>query len=98
MRPEERTEIILRLRTAEGHLRAVISMFEDGEPCEQVLYQLSAVRSALRIAGGRLLVCQVKTCEDVIQRCECPEERVAELKRLGNLFQIMMKSYRYNRE
>jgi DNA-binding FrmR family transcriptional regulator len=95
MRPEERTEITCRLRTAEGHLRAVIGMVEAGEPCEQVLYQLAAVRSAFRIAGGRLLACQVETCEDVIQHSTCPEERVAEIKRLSNLYQIMMKPYRY---
>lgn len=98
MQPKEQTEITRRLRTAEGHLRAVISMVEAGEPCEQVLYQLGAVRSALRIAGGRLLACQIESCEDVIQYSVCPEERVAEIKRLSKLYQIMMKSYRYNRE
>ena len=98
MQPEEQIEITRRLRTAEGHLRAVISMVEAGEPCEQVLYQLGAVRSALRIAGDRLLTCQVETCEDVIRYSTCQEERVAEIKRLSTLYQIMLKSYKYNRE
>jgi len=80
MRPEEQIEITRRLRTTEGYLRAVISMVGAGEPCDQVFYQLGAVRSALGITGGRLLACQVENCEDVIQHNTYPEKRVAEIK------------------
>ena len=52
MHPEGRTAIVMRLRSAEGHLGAVIDLLEAGEaPCEQVLHQLGAVRAALRVAG-----------------------------------------------
>jgi hypothetical protein NreA len=65
MQPEERAEIIQRLRSAKCHLGAVISLLEAGKPCEQVLHQLSAVRAALRVAGARLLDGQINHSKEV---------------------------------
>ncbi len=98
MRPEEQAEIIRRLRSAEGHLWAVISMVEANETCEQVLHQLSAVQAALLVAGAGLLACQVETSKSIIQLSTCLEERIAELKRISDLYQIMMKFSIYNRK
>jgi DNA-binding FrmR family transcriptional regulator len=98
MQPKGQAETIRRLRSAQGHLRAVISMVEANEPCEQVLHQLSAVQAALLVAGARLLACQVETSKSLIQLSTCPEERVAELNRLSDLYQIMMKSSKFNRK
>lgn len=39
--------IIKRLRRAEGHLRSVIAMIEDGKPCVDVAPQLQAVEQAI---------------------------------------------------
>jgi DNA-binding FrmR family transcriptional regulator len=89
MPPEERAEIIQRLRSADGHLKAVISMVETGEPCEQVLHQLGAVRAALRAAGARLFGCQINYSEDIIQHSPCPEDRAAELTRLFKLYFLL---------
>lgn len=91
MQPEQQDEIIRRLCSAEGHLRAVIDMVEAGQRCEQVLHQLGAVQAALHVAGARLLACQVETSEGVIKHSPCPEERVAELNRLNNLYQMLTK-------
>ena len=55
MQAEEQAEIVRRLRSAGGHLEAIIGMLEAGEPCEPILHQLGAVQSALRAAGARLL-------------------------------------------
>ncbi len=89
MPPDEQVEIVRRLRTAEGHLEAVIGMMESDESCEKVLHQLGAVQAALRAAGARLLTCQVKHSEDVIRNSHSPEDRAAELKRLCNLYQLL---------
>jgi DNA-binding FrmR family transcriptional regulator len=98
MQPEQQAEMIRRLHSAQGHLRAVINMVEANEPCELVLHQLSAVQAALLASGARLLACQVETSKSAIQLSTCPEERAAELDRLSNLYQIMMKSPKYNRK
>jgi len=98
MQPNEQAEIIRRLRSAEGHLGAVIGMAESGEPCEQVLHQLGAVQAALRAAGARLLTCQVKHSEDVIRNSLSPEDRAAELTRLRSLYQLLAQYPEYDRK
>ena len=42
-------EIIKRLKRAEGHLRSIVAMLEDGRPCEQIAQQLQAVESAIAV-------------------------------------------------
>lgn len=48
-------EIIKRLRRAEGHLRGVIGMIEQGRPCLDLAQQLHAVESAVREAKKALI-------------------------------------------
>lgn len=48
-------EIIKRLRRAEGHLRGVIGMIEEGRPCLDLAQQLHAVESAVREAKKALI-------------------------------------------
>ena len=48
-------EIIKRLRRAEGHLRGVIGMIEEGRPCLNLAQQLHAVESAVREAKKALI-------------------------------------------
>ncbi len=91
MQPEERAEIVRRLRTAEGHLGAVIGLVEAGKPCEQVLHQLGAVRAALRAAGARLVDCQIDYSEEIVRHHPCPEDRAAELTRLVNLYYLVFQ-------
>jgi len=63
MYPEERVEIVRRLSSAEGHLRAVIYIMESVLPCEQLLRQLGPVRTALRAAGARLVDLKIRCPE-----------------------------------
>ena len=48
-------EIVKRLRRAEGHLRSVVSMIEDGKPCLDVAQQLHAVEKAVAQAKRALI-------------------------------------------
>ncbi len=40
-------DVIKRLKRAEGHLRSIITMLEDGRDCLEVTQQLQAVESAI---------------------------------------------------
>lgn len=40
-------DIVKRLRRAEGHLRAIVAMIEEGRPCLDVAQQLHAVEKAV---------------------------------------------------
>lgn len=48
-------EVIKRLSRIEGHVRGIKKMLEDGQPCDQVLLQMSAVRAALNKATKILI-------------------------------------------
>ncbi len=41
------TNLVRRLRSAEGHLRGVAAMVERGGDCESILHQVLAVQAAL---------------------------------------------------
>ena len=45
------SDVIKRLRGAEGQIRGVIGMLEDGRDCAEVVTQLAAVPRALDRAG-----------------------------------------------
>jgi DNA-binding FrmR family transcriptional regulator len=57
MAPEARTEVLNRLRRAEGQLRGIQRMVERGEDCLKVAQQFSAVRRALDSTYVRMTVC-----------------------------------------
>ena len=87
----QREEILQRLRSAAGHLNAVIEMVTAGAPCEQVLRQSGAVQAALRSAGIRMLVCQARRSGAIFVESSRLEEREAELKRLCELYSILIR-------
>ena len=55
-------EIIKRLRRAEGHVRSIIGMLEDGRECVEIAQQMQAVESAIGSAKKTLV-------HDHIDRC-----------------------------
>ena len=54
---EARTDVLNRLRRAEGQLRGIQRMVESGEDCLKVAQQFSAVRRALDSTYVRMTVC-----------------------------------------
>lgn len=55
-----RTDILNRLKRAEGQLRGVQRMIDEGEACLKVAQQLSAVRKALDSTFVRMTVCFIE--------------------------------------
>jgi DNA-binding FrmR family transcriptional regulator len=55
-------ELLKALRRIEGQARGVHRMIEDGQPCDRVVRQVSAIRGAVdrlnhRLVAGNLLAC-----------------------------------------
>lgn len=98
MKNDPQLEFLQRLRTAEGHVKAIIEMTEAGKPCEEVLHQLNAVISALQSAENRLLLIQARRTESVVLNSPSPEERVAELKRLQSLYTKFVQHTNHHKE
>ena len=77
-----RTDLINRLRRAEGQLRGVQRMIEEGEDCLKIGQQFSAVRKALERCHVRMAMCFM---EQELEACMRPHaaqkgERAAMLK------------------
>ncbi len=49
--PEAKEKLIQRLRRVEGQIRGVESMLEEERDCQEILQQLSAIRSAVQSAS-----------------------------------------------
>ncbi|MEO5725234.1 MAG: metal-sensitive transcriptional regulator [Ilumatobacteraceae bacterium] len=61
--PDEISEEVLnRLRRAEGQLRGVQRLIEEGADCKKVLTQLNAAQAALHRAGVRLMAAGMRYC------------------------------------
>ena len=54
--------VINRAKRAHGHLAKVIAMMEDGDDCEAVLTQLSAVLKALERTGFQIVSLGLQQC------------------------------------
>ncbi len=55
-----RTDVLNRLRRAEGQIRGVQRMIEEGESCLKIAQQFSAVRKALDSTYMRMTLCFVE--------------------------------------
>ena len=55
-------QLVVRLRRAEGQLRGVQRMLEEGSDCQQVLVQLAAVKAAVDQVGLHLISERLRSC------------------------------------
>lgn len=55
-------ETLNRLRRAEGQIRGVQRLLEEGADCKAVITQLSAAQAALHRAGLRLMAAGMREC------------------------------------
>jgi len=96
MRAETKRDLIARLRSADGHLHAVLGMLEADRDCDQILHQLNAVQAALRAVGGQLLQDEVQECIGTVRKSDCPEKSAIQLERLLHLYTFSLKSGRFD--
>ncbi len=86
MHTEETRKVIRRLQIAEGHVRAIQRMVENGEYCIDVLKQISAVQSALDKVSQIILENHLNTCVTSAVRGDDPAERERVLREIADLF------------
>lgn len=75
-------EIIKRLKRAEGHLKSIIAMLEEGRACLDIAQQLQAVESAVGNAKRTLVHDHIDHCLDhaVREGTQGAEETLREFK------------------
>ena len=76
-------DVIKRLRRAEGQIRGVIAMLEEGRDCADVVTQLAAVSRALDRAGFKIIASGLQQC---ITGAEGGDDQGVNLERMEKLF------------
>ena len=87
MKATHQRSVLNRLKTARGHLEAVIRMVEDDSYCPDVMKQLSAVQGSLERASRIVLRNHLETCVAAAMVAGRTDEIVEEL----------MEALRYDR-
>lgn len=81
--PEEvRTDLVRRLRRAEGQVRAVQRMLDEGAECRALITQISAASKAIDQVGFRLLATGMAQCAEDPGRAEAEGYPLEEIERL----------------
>lgn len=76
------TDVIKRLRRAEGQIRGIIAMLESGRDCADVVTQLAAVSKALDRAGFKIIATGLRQCVTAEQDGQDSSVDVAKLEKL----------------
>ena len=85
-----RNELLNRLRRAEGQLRGVQRMIEEGDDCMHIAQQIAAVRRAIDSAYVRMTVCFME--QELSSRVRDAKGRSPDLgELLGNIETLLSK-------
>ena len=87
MKSDHERAVLNRLRTARGHLDAVLRMIEEDAYCPDIMKQLSAVQGSLERASRLVLRNHLETCVAAAMQAGQVDEIVDEL----------MEALRYDR-
>lgn len=74
-----KTDLINRIKTIKGHLSGVEKMIDEDKPCEDILFQISAVKSSMNKMGHIFLENYAKDCILKRQESENPDEKIDEI-------------------
>jgi CsoR family transcriptional regulator, copper-sensing transcriptional repressor len=85
------TETLWRLKIAEGHLRGVQRMVEEGAYCIDVIRQIQAVQAALNKISTQILDEHLNSCLVTAIQGEDPAERARVLKEVTEVFEAASK-------
>jgi DNA-binding FrmR family transcriptional regulator len=75
-------DVVKRLRRAEGQIRGIIGMIEDGRECADVVTQVAAVSRALDRAGFKIIASGMQQC----MTADDGEDQSVNLERMEKLF------------
>lgn len=79
-----KSSVISRLRKIEGQIKGIQNMIEEDKSCNDVLIQISAVRSAINKVGGLVL-------EGYINECAHNSLEKKEKEEIKNLIDTIVK-------
>jgi DNA-binding FrmR family transcriptional regulator len=87
-----RNDLLNRLKRAEGQLRGIQRMIEEGQPCLDIASQMAAVRKALDSAYVRMTVCFMQ--QELVDRLHLEPGAEGELDNLLEDVQTLLGKVR----
>jgi DNA-binding FrmR family transcriptional regulator len=85
-------EALHRLKNAEGHLRGIQRMLDEGVYCIDVIRQIQAVQAALNKVTTIILADHLNSCVITAIKGEDPLERERVLKEIAGVFEAATKT------
>jgi DNA-binding FrmR family transcriptional regulator len=83
----EQTEIILRMKSVEGHVRGIEKMLAEEAYCIDVIRQIQAVNAALNKISTIILDRHLKSCLLTAVRGDDPSERERVLNEIAEVYE-----------
>ena len=84
-------DALKRLKNAEGHIRGIQRMIEDGKYCIDIMQQIQAVQAALNKVSTIILEEHLHSCLITAVRGDDPIDRERVLKEISNIFDAATK-------
>jgi DNA-binding FrmR family transcriptional regulator len=87
----DKDETLRRLKNAEGHLRGISRMVEEGAYCIDLIRQIQAVQAALNKVSNQILSDHLHSCVITAVRGEDLAERERVLKEITEVYGMASK-------
>lgn len=87
----DKTKVLARLRSIEGHVRGVARMVEEDGYCIDIIHQTQAIQNALDKVNEMILSDHLSGCVTTAIRSDDPLERERVIGELLDLFQTHNK-------
>ncbi|NLS78038.1 MAG: metal-sensitive transcriptional regulator [Chloroflexi bacterium] len=91
MQDKEKQQVLLRLKSIEGHLRGIQTMVEEDRYCIDILKQTKAVQRALAKVDSLILDNHLRTCVTRALRSQDGEERDRVVEELLDVYDVSSK-------
>lgn len=80
-----------RLKSAEGHLKGIVRMAEEGAYCIDLIRQIQAVQAALNKGSAQILEDHLNSCVITAIQSDSPQERERVLTEISEVFEMANK-------
>ncbi|MEM7031027.1 MAG: metal-sensitive transcriptional regulator [Chloroflexota bacterium] len=87
----DKTAIVRRLKSVEGHIRGIEKMVEEDAYCIDIVNQIQAVQSALNKVNSLVLDQHLHTCVTAAIRSDDVDERERVINEVLNVFNAKSK-------
>jgi CsoR family transcriptional regulator, copper-sensing transcriptional repressor len=88
MNSEYHTMLVNRLKSAEGHIRGVERMVEEGDYCIDIIRQVQAVQRALEKINTLILEHHLATCVTTAIQGDDVAERERVIREITQIFDV----------